>query len=305
MSGLKNKGYPPGFAAGIPLGDFPLWRPYVRTLTHLPTIFAFLPFFGTILKDFFFLQFSVKWKWRRIPVVKVDHPLDDLVPFRPELAALYIDFINFWIRALSMMLTHLGTKRALPHVARFFRLLTIAYKEAARMYRFCMSTTARPPCEDKLIGKIRSLDPHLLCVPSLHVVIVVLTFAFYRDLFRTSATEFHAAGVPPADLAGYESELRLGAVSIIETVLYVKQHSVNCIPAALYMLCRVFSDLVTIADAVSVINSLFVNASDVSVSGQGEIAAHINFQFERLLLEGYYSDDWTDPVRRWLLSYSR
>jgi hypothetical protein len=256
---------------------------------------------GTVIKDFFFLQFSAKWGWRRIPVVSVDHPLDSRVPFRPELADLYLDFINFWIRSLSMMLTRLGTKRALPHVARFFRHLTVAYSEAARMYRFRMSTTVRPPCDDLRIRQIRGADPHLLCVPSLHVAIVILTFAFYRDLFQKEAPAFQAANVPPGDLARYESELRRGAVCIIETVLYVKQHSVNCIPAALYMLCRVFPDLVTIADAVSVINSLFADAPDVSTPG--EITAHINFQFERLLLEGYYSDDWTAPVKRWILGY--
>jgi hypothetical protein len=84
-------------------------------------------------------------------------------------------------------------------------------------------------------------------------------------------------------------------------VLYVKQHSVNCIPAALYMLCRVFPDLVTIVDAVSVINSLFANAP--AIPDPSEITAYINFQFERLLLEGYYGDDWTDPVKRWILAY--
>jgi hypothetical protein len=271
------------------------------TLTHLTTLRTFLPYIGTVLKDFFFLQFSVKWGWRRIPVVRVDHPLDNHVPFRPELAALYIDFINFWIRALSMMLTRLGTKRALPHVARFFHLLTVAYKEAARMYRSSMTTTVLPPCEDKLIRKIRSVDPHLLCVPSLHVLIVVLTFAFYRDLFRTATEEFREAGVAPEDLARYERELRLGAVSIIETVLYVKQHSVNCVPAALYALCRVFPDFLTIDDAVSVINSLFCNSPDIS--NPAEILVHMNFQFERFLLEGYYSADWTDPVKRWILGY--
>jgi hypothetical protein len=281
------------------LGEFPLSRPYVATLTHLTTLAAFLRYMGTVLKDFFFLQFSVKWGWRRIPVVSVDHPLDSLVPFRPELAALYMDFINFWIRALSMCLTTLGTKRALPHVARFFRLLTVAYKEASRMYHFCMSTTLRPPCDDLLIRRIRGVDPHLLCVPSLHVAIVILTFAFYRDLFRREATVFQAIGVPPRDLERYERELRLGAISIIETVLYVKQHSVNCIPAALYMLCYVFPDLVTISDAIRVTNSLFADATQ----DPSEITAHINFQFERLLLEGYYSDDWTDPVKRWILTY--
>jgi hypothetical protein len=273
----------------------------VATLTHLTTISAFLRYAAVVIRDFFFLQFSVKWGWRRIPVVSVDHPLDELVPFRPELADLYLDFINFWIRGLSMCLTTLGTKRALAHVARFFRHLTVAYKEASRMYRFRMSTTLRPPCDAFRIRQIRGADPHLLCVPSLHVAIVILTFAFYRDLFRQEAPTLQAAGVPPRDLARYERELRLGAVSIIETVLYVKQHSVNCIPAALYMLCRVFPDLVTIADAVSVINSLFTDAP--AIPDPSEITAYINFQFERLLLEGYYSDDWTDPVKRWILAY--
>ena len=38
----------------------------------------------TVMRDFFFLQFAVKFGFKKIPVLNVDHPLDNAVPFTPE-----------------------------------------------------------------------------------------------------------------------------------------------------------------------------------------------------------------------------
>jgi hypothetical protein len=86
-------------------------------------------------------------------------------------------------------------------------------------------------------------------------------------------------------------------------VLYVKQHSVNCIPAALYMMCRLVPELWTLTDAVEFIDRLFADESLLAPDAGGIIRAHIQLLFERLVLEGFYSDDWTDPVKRWIVNY--
>jgi hypothetical protein len=289
-----DKGYP----HGTPLEEFGILRAYLLVPTHRKSLAALLAYLATVIKDFFFLQFAVKWGWKKIEVVSVDHPLDALVPFVPEKTPVYCDVFNFWVRAFSLTLVQLGTKRGLPYCTDFLRRITHLYKEAARVYRFRMSTTVRPPSDAPLIKSIRRVDPHYLCVPSLHIAIAALTFAFYRELFRKEAAFF-----PAADREHYENELYSGAVSISETVLYVKQHSVNCIPAALYLMCRLMPELWTLTDAAEFIDQLFTDEGALAQGSGDTIRAHIHLLFERLVLEGFYSDDWTDPVKRWIVNY--
>jgi hypothetical protein len=251
-----------------------------------------------VIKDFFFLQFAVKWGWKKIPVISVDHPLDASVPFVPENAPVYLDVFNFWTRSFSMTLATLGTKRGLPYCIEFLHNIARLYKEAACVYRFRMSTTVRPPSDNPLIKAIRRVDPHYLCVPSLHIAIAVLTIAFYREMFQKEAASFSA---PECERS--ENEIYSGALVISEAVLYVKQHSVNCIPAALYMMCRLMPERWALTDAVEFIDRLFSNARDIAPDAGSEIRAHIHLLFERLVLEGFYSEDWTDPVKRWIVNY--
>jgi hypothetical protein len=294
VSGKNDKGYP----CGTPLAEFSILRPYLLVTTHRKSLVALLAYLATVIKDFFFLQFAVKWGWKKITVVSVDHPLDASVPFVPEKAPVYLDVFNFWTRAFSMTLVKLGTKRGIPYCTEFLMSIAHLYKEAARVYRFRMSTTVRPPSDEPLIKTIRRLDPHYLCVPSLHIAIAVLTFAFYRELLKKEAASFSAA-----DRVRYANELYSGAVVISETVLYVKQHSVNCIPAALYLMCRIMPEIWTLTDAVEFIDRLFAGASALVADAGDVIRAHIHLLFERLVLEGFYSDDWTDPVKRWIVNY--
>jgi hypothetical protein len=106
------------------------------------------------------------------------------------------------------------------------------------------------------------------------------------------------------ELTFYTSELYDGAVEITETVLYVKQHSVNCIPAALYMCLFVLQDQFSIPDSVRFIESLFLDSTDIRAEDVEAIQDHILFLFEQLLLEGSIEDDWTEPVKRWILNYA-
>jgi hypothetical protein len=296
MGKTRDKGY----AHGTPLKEFGIFRSYLVTLTHRRTIAALAPYLWTVLKDFFFLQFSVKWGWRKIPIVSVDHPLDALVPFREDKALMYLDFINFWVRSLSMLLKKLGIRRGLPYAAEYFSCLAKTYHEAAKVYRYRMTTTVRPASDDRLIKAIRRCDPHFLCVPSLHIAIVVFTHDFYRVLMEKEAAFFS-----PGEAERYERELYQGALAIAETVLYVKQHSVNCIPAALYMICRLYPGLCTLAGAADFIDRLFIEAKDVPPEAGAEIHSHIQFIFERFILEGFYSDDWEEPVKRWVAEYQK
>ena len=168
-------------------------------------------FVGTVLKDFFALQFAVKLGLRRVPVVDVDHPLDARIPFTPERIATYLDFISFWIRPLGWIARHHGPRAFVTHGVRFLGLIDRCYREAAEVYRAGMTTTRRPRYYRGRFLAIHLFDPHLLCVPSLHVMIVVLAWTQYRRAFAE-------LGVPDADRSALTTELFDGAVDITESV---------------------------------------------------------------------------------------
>ena len=162
-----------------------------------------------------------------------------------------------------------------------------------------MTTTQRPDYKtDAAFKMIHAFDPHLLCVPSLHVAIVILSSVYYADVFKND-------DFTEEERKTYTAELREGARRIIESVLYVKQHSVNCIPAAMYMMLYVLKNRFTISAGIDIINSLFADDETLSDPDKKKISAHIHFMFERLLLEGANENDWTVPVKRWLKSYAR
>ena len=101
----------------------------------------------------------------------------------------------------------------------------------------------------------------------------------------------------------YNDELYRGALDIGETVLYVKQHSVNCIPAALFMMTNLIPEYFTVEDAKIFIDDLFKNAEDIQEQDKIDIHNHIKNMYENLLQEKG-DDDWTEPVKNWLLSYT-
>ena len=213
-----------------------------------------------------------------------------------EKSDIYLNFIHFWIEPLTFILKRFGIKRALPHCAKFMKAIGQAYSEAARIYRFRMSTTHRPPPgNNKNLKTIHRLDPHFLCVPSLHIAIIVLTCTFFPAVFK-------AEGMADDEYQSRTGELYRNGREIAESVLYLKQHSVNCIPAALYMMLHLQSGLFSIEQAVSFINSLFTDADDVTPQGKNKISDHIHYMFDRLVLEGCNEDDWTIPVKRWLIN---
>mgnify|MGYP000844164577 FL=1 len=280
------------------LKTFSVARAYFYVILNPKSLWALLCYLRTVLCDFFLLQFSVKLGFRKIPITHVDHHLDDSVPFDPTKVHVYLDFVNFWIRPMSFMLKRFGVKKAIPYCARYLNAIDRCYSEAARMYRFRMSTTNRPPADGrKGFRMIHLLDPHYLCVPSLHVAIVNLAYNFFRDTFTK-------LGMEKEELTFYTSELYAGAIEITETVLYVKQHSVNCIPAALYMCLFILQDQFSIPDSVRFIESLFLDSTDIRAEDVEAIQDHILFLFEQLLLEGSIEDDWTEPVKRWILNYA-
>ena len=282
-----------------PIDSYGAFLPYLIIPYRLKSAKVLFRFLRTVVRDFFWLQFSVKWRFKTIPVLDVSHPLDELIPFTPDKVKIYLNFTNFWIRPMTLLFRRLGVKKALPYCIEYLSLIETAYANAAKVYRFCMTTTKRPDYKtDAAFKMIHAFDPHLLCVPSLHVAIVILSSVYYADVFKND-------DFTEEERKTYTAELREGARRIIESVLYVKQHSVNCIPAAMYMMLYVLKNRFTISAGIDIINSLFADDETLSDSDKKKISAHIHFMFERLLLEGANENDWTVPVKRWLKSYAR
>ena len=254
----------------------------------------------TVVTKFFWLQFSVKLGLRKIPVLPVDNALDKKVPFNPLKVPIYLDFIHFWVRPMVFIINKFGTKKAVPYCAKFFAIIDKSYQEAARIYSFRMSTTDRPMCKvDKSVQRhfntIRTVDPHYLCVPSLHIAIVVLAYTFFRQTFKELEMDNKEQDF-------YNAELYRGALDIAETVLYVKQHSVNCIPAALFMMTNLIPEYFKAEDARIFINDLFKDCTDIQPEDKINIHNHIKNMYENLLQEKG-EKDWTEPVKNWIVNY--
>lgn len=252
-------------------------------LRHPDALAAALRLVGTVLRDFFVLQFAARLGLRRIPVVSVDHPLDATVPFRPESVGVYLDFIAFWIRPLADVRRRFGASAQLRAAIAFMDLVRRCYAEAAGVYRQTLSTTRRPRHLKGRFLTIHAFDPHLMCVPSLHVMIVVATWVFHRRL--------------DADLG---ARVFPGAAAIAESVLLVKQHSVNCIPAALYALGHLMPGDLSEADVEAFVAALFADDAAVAPSDAAAIREHVWSLWQSLQADGANDATWQPAVLRFL-----
>ncbi len=271
--------------------------PYFRIIPSPRTYKVAWKFLYTVTKNYMGTQFLQKWGFTHIPVVNVDSPLDKKIPFTPSKVYVYMDFVYLFLRPLTMIIKRYGMKKATRFCNEWFTATTKVYTEAGRMYKHTLSTTERPVYKENIHFRIiHAFDPHLLCVPSLHIALIALTTVYFKKFFRElELTE--------AECFQKNTEIYNEAVEIGESVLYMKQHSVNCIPSALYMITKLFPELFTPNDAVNFINDMFLTAPAINTDDVAEIKDHISFMYERLLLEGIAADDWRDPVIRWIESY--
>ena len=256
-----------------------LGRPYLR-VTGLRCI-------ASIFRNFFFLQHKTAFL-PGAPVSRADHPLDEKIPFTPGKVNIYLDFIAFWIRTLSFMLRKFGRTSYEP-VRVFCESMGNLYAYAAEVYRKNFSTTNRPfYIKRPKFLLIHLVDPHLMCVPSLHVMVVIRTYTFFRKLIKTLGEEER--------YAAQAEELRRGAIAITEAVLYIKQHSVNCIPAALYAMTRYDPELFPPGEAAAFLSGIFRRARAPGEEDAEEIRNYILSMYSYFLEQGKNAADWREPL---------
>ncbi|MDR2518614.1 MAG: hypothetical protein LBD13_04280 [Spirochaetaceae bacterium] len=248
---------------------------------------------ASIFSHFFALQYGAALFPGRIPVSKADHPLDAAIPFTPRWVAVYLDFIHFWVRCLGFLLR--TYRQAVFSLARdFIGAVTEIYRLAGRVYRKNLSTTSRP----RRIANCRFLliylfDPHLMCIPSLHVLMVILTYTRFRDIVQAMGDE--------ARFASLIEEVRQQALRITESVLYVKQHSINCVAASLYMMTRLNPRLFPQEEARRFVSELFIHQSPPCAVDRERIAGYIQELYSRFLAEGN-AGSWEAPLLAFLAS---
>jgi hypothetical protein len=188
---------------------------------------------AAIFVKFFLYQFQTVLFPKTRPVVNVDHPLDEDIPFDPSWVGLYNTFTVFWMKSAGWLLKTFGSQAA-DDIATFTRDIAMLYDTAGDVYGRCQSTTSRPSViADFNFIVIHIFDPHLHCVPSLHVMVCAYTGFMTSEIIKKHAE----------DPSKYQVELDWvykNSLEIIESVLLVKQHSVNCIPAGYFMTSMLF-----------------------------------------------------------------
>jgi hypothetical protein len=260
-------------------------------------------FFSTarqINTNFFALQHRARRHPGRIPVVNVDHPLDNAVPFRPKWVMIYHDFSAFWIRTAVF----LSRSVSLVAAGVFIDSIGGLYAAAAQIYTKCMSTTTRPRYFGNIgCAVIQLFDPHLLCIPSLHVMVCVQTWIKARYLLENSDA--------PQTEKLHAEKLFQHAVLITESILYMKQHSVNCIPAAMYAVSCFEPALFTRDDAAAFARALFTDERNAEIfpDARDAIRSHIEdtyaaFMCERETLQAAGNNDWTLPLDAFLQKHA-
>ena len=288
------------------------------------SIYAFLKAFFTpsmrpallkrvpaIFYNFFFCQHRAAFLPGRIPVTNADHPLDEKIPFVPSWVTIYLDFVQFWIRMLSFLLRRYR-RRVFVHAGDFIKSMGRLYAFAAEVYMKNLSTTSRPfYISTPRFFLIHLADPHLMCIPSLHVMVVIHTYTMFAKIAE--------------QLGEYEKlkeqilEVKQGALAISQAILFVKQHSVNCIPAALYAMTCYSPQLFTPKDAASFTELLFSPVPDkskmprgcyvhpaaapstkINEEDQAPIKSHIMGLYNRFLSEKKNAKSWDEPLVNFL-----
>lgn len=285
--------------SSVPLNKFSNLAPYFFLTLRPCTARQAWKFIFTIIKDFFLLQHLQKLHITKRPVVNVDTEIDEKIPFTPSYVTTYLGFVEFFIRPMDMLKKRLGYRKAASYLCLYLKFLTHIYSHASAIYRFCMTTTTRPRFyKNRKFRTIHFFDPHLLCVPSIHVAISAGSYAWFSQLFKT--------GILPQEEAEMRlNEIKKQAIAIVESVVFIKQHSVNCIPLALYMLSStMYKSFFTVQDSINFIDDLFLETPEISPEVRQEIIDHFYYLYERTLLESKYSANWEECIQHWLMDFA-
>lgn len=211
-----------------------LFRAVLLILAHARLLKRGIELLRQAMVNFFSPQFETRlMPWIR-PVVSMYHPLDDLIPFQPQVVETYLGFMKFWLKTLFYYYSRLG-KDVLPDIRSAIDGLCRIYREVGSIYRTCQSTTTTRAAlrMNPSFLAICLLDPHLHCIPSLHILIVCYNHYKSEEILARH-------GKTGEELAPALQEVYVEALRITEAILLVKQHSILDIAPSLFMVSALF-----------------------------------------------------------------
>jgi hypothetical protein len=280
----------------------PLVKTVFRVMCGKPLRKAALSCVWTALRFFFLPQYKAVLFPKVTPVSRADHPLDKHIPFNPRWVNVYLDFVAFWVRLVGCILVYYGRKGTGEAIA-FIKSIEGLYAFAVQVYRKNLSTTDRPRYLKRFrFLMIHAFDPHLMCIPSLHVMIVIRSYTKFRQILNAS----QRVDEEPEFIERETERIIRGALDITQAVLYVKQHSVNCVSAAMYAMSRFDPPLFPPSEAAVFTERLFspggaspggteIRPEDIPV-----IRKHIVDLYHSFLEASSKAEDWTEPLLRFL-----
>jgi hypothetical protein len=142
-------------------------------------------------------------------------------------------------------------------------------------------------------------------------MVVILTYTKFAEIAKLLGEE--------ENLKDQALEIKQGALAICQAILYVKQHSVNCIPGALYAMTRFIPELFPKEEAKAFVGELF---SPAPVSKEPQRKVHPSSspstklpdkdvaEFKEYILNCYYkfleegkdAKYWYEPIINFLRS---
>jgi len=248
------------------------------------------------LRKFFLPQFQTVI-FRSRPVVYVDHPVDRKIPFQPSTVSLYMSFIPLWMNAVFWLNRRYG-RAADARLAAFLEGIALLYDEAGSIYLRCHSTTVRPRRLPNLsCAMIQVLDPHLNCIPSLHVTIVFGAWMLARGVIDAMG-DAHGEATGKAGESRAEAwlaSLYNHAQRIAETTMLMKQHSVNCVGASLWYLNVCYPASFDEARCAAIIDGLFT-IEGKAVTVKEEARARVREVYAFLEQNETSGGDWRTPI---------
>jgi hypothetical protein len=255
------------------------------------------------VRSFFLPQFA-NMVFHRRPVVNVDHPLDAEVPFDPHYVKKYLEFVELWIGSFYSIWKLYGDA-AIPGLVGYIDAIRGLYSDAGSIYWKVHTTTTRPARNYNMhFALIHATDPHLNCIPSLHVLIVVANWLLVEDLVEQLGDPVPVPH-PGFDASAWIEHLRAEAVAITESILFVKQHSVNCIGVSLYYLKRRFPRFDS-SRVGTFVRDLFAEGCD-ALEDKDALRARILEICD--LLELFYTEraegEWRSPILDFIGSCAR
>ena len=200
------------------------------------------------------------------------------MPFLPSCVRSYLGYMAIWLKTLQYLYNAFG-KQALADIEQMMRDICLIYYAAGRVYRRRQSTTHRPtPPLNPYFILIRLFDPHLHCIPSLHVMTLCYNYCKTRQIvMKLKDGQTGKETYTEAVAQTYTLALR-----ITEAVLLVKQHSLLDVGPSLFLLSSLFPDYDR-REVKLFIGGLFENSRVIGPEAVARIRAAILQTYEEML----------------------